>query len=614
MKPNRLPEIWRKTTQELMPALRPPSQAGHYDIYPAASLAPGLIRVGFSALAESIAALGTVVIDGYPGVFWDHFHSQLAEALDARGIRAHFTNVAEAMLAPEQIELLVSAYLGGDDPLFGYRYPGELVDFFDKQRLENLNPDPQADLNVLYGCGAALAGWQASLMYVDVPKNEIQFRARARAVKNLGAAYALDSKQSYKRSYFVDWPTANKHKAAILPRLAWFVDEQRPDNPTFMSGSTLRSGLNRMAHSFFRARPWFEPGPWGGQWIKANVSQLNQQVPNYAWSFELIAPENGLLFQSDDLMLEIPFDTLMFQEYQAVLGDSSENFRIEFPIRYDFLDTMDGGNLSIQVHPRPEYIRSNFGETFTQDECYYILDCVPDAHVNLGFQQTIDPQKFQQALIDSDQTGEALEMESFVQVLPASKHDLFLIPNGTIHGSGIGNLVLEISATPYIFTFKMYDWLRMDLDGKPRILNIERAFQNLYFDRKGERIREEFVSSPKVLSQGAMDDGTFWRVVHLPTHANHFYDVHRLEFNGSIDVDTVGSCHVLSLVEGQTVRIETTDGSLGDFHYAETFIVPAAAKRYRLTSLDRQAISVVKTFIKPASQWAPGVVPGARQS
>lgn len=611
---NSLPEPWRKTTQILMPAKRPLSSSGQYDIYPAFQLDPGLMRAGFGPLAETIASAGRVVIDGYPGVLWDHFCGQLDQALIELGIQAHFVAVADAMLLPEMIDEIIAPFLGGDDPLFGSRFPGQLADFFDKQRLQALAPDPQAGLSVLYGCGASLAGWDGLLVYIDLPKNEIQFRSRAFAASNLGAAAALDPKLAYKRSYFIDWPAANKHKADLLPRLDWILDEQRPDDPTFMPGEVLRDGLSRMANSFFRARPWFEPGPWGGQWIKAHVSQLNHQVPNYAWSFELIAPENGLLFQSDELMLEVPFDTLMFQEYQAVLGDSAENFKNEFPIRYDFLDTMDGGNLSIQVHPRPEYIRSNFGETFTQDECYYILDCIPEARVNLGFQETIDPQKFQHALIHSAQTGEALEMDSYVQVLPARKHDLFLIPNGTIHGSGIGNLVLEISATPYIFTFKMYDWLRMDLDGKPRTLNIERAFQNLYFDRKGERIREEFVSNPKVLSQGALDDGTWWRVVHLPTHVNHFYDVHRLEFNGSIDVKTLGSCHVLSLVEGQMVRIETADGSLADFHYAETFIVPAAAKHYRLTSPDGKAISVVKTFVKPASQWLPGVVPDALKS
>src|ERR1035437_1259328 len=161
--------------------------------------------------------------------------------------------------------------------------------------------------------------------------------------------------------------------------------------------------------------------------MKKHIPQLPQDVPNYAWSFELICPENGIVLESDALALEIPFDTLLFHDSFAVLGESAARFGPEFPIRFDLLDTFQGGNLSIQVHPRPEYIRRNFGERFTQDETYYILDCEPGTGVYLGFQDDIDPISFRTALELSASTAEPIEIERFVQKHPANKHDLFLI-------------------------------------------------------------------------------------------------------------------------------------------------------------------------------------------
>jgi mannose-6-phosphate isomerase class I len=193
----------------------------------------------------------------------------------------------------------------------------------------------------------------------------------------------------------------------------------------------------------------------------------------------------------------------------------------------------------------------------------------------------------------SAETGDKVDIEQFVQVQPAHKHDLFLIPNGTIHCSGEGNVVLEISATPYIFTFKMYDWQRLDLNGKPRPLNIDRAFANLNFERKGDKVQAELVSKPVVLAQG--DD---WQIVHLPTHAEHFYDVHRLEFASGIEVDTNGSCHVLNLVEGEGIMLVTANGMQQAFSYAETFVVPAAAGHYRLVNAGSSPVKVIKAFMK----------------
>ena len=103
---------------------------------------------------------------------------------------------------------------------------------------------------------------------------------------------------------------------------------------------------------------------------------------------------------------------------------------------------------------------------------------------------------FRAELERSYQTSTAVDVKRFVNTVPARRHDLMLIPSGTIHCSGADILVLEISATPYIFTFKMYDWLRMGLDGAPRPLNIDRAFDNLCFERQGEEVAKQLVSQP----------------------------------------------------------------------------------------------------------------------
>ena len=96
-----------------------------------------------------------------------------------RGVRVAWCDVSTALLPPHAIDDLIAPYLGGDDPIFGFRFGGDLRPFFDAAKLAELAPDPAADLNIIYGCGAALASsWSGVLVYVDVPKNEIQFRQR----------------------------------------------------------------------------------------------------------------------------------------------------------------------------------------------------------------------------------------------------------------------------------------------------------------------------------------------------------------------------------------------------------------------------------------------------
>lgn len=581
----------RKTTQFELPVIKD-VVPNAYDIYPIHSTNDAPINIGYPALAEALTRFRCIKIDGYVGTLFDQVRQNLTQSLSELNIVARWINVEDALLPPELISSKLIPFLGGDDPIFGKLCPFTIDDFFDFDMLESMELPADEAVTIYYGIGAELIRRPGCVVFFDIPRNEIQFRARAGTIKNFGASDAVDHKRMYKRFYFVDWPVLNRHLRSIIRDIDIFVDGQRSNAITWMTGDHWRDSINKLTSRPIRARPWFEPGVWGGTWIKDKIDGIPLNVENYAWSFELIYPENGVILGYNGVMLETTFSSVLFLASENIMGIDAKTYADYFPIRFDFLDTFNGANLSVQCHPLVDYMRQHFGEEITQEETYYILDTQPEAKVYLGFHNGVTRETFGEALRKSRDTASPLDIDQYVQTFAANKHDLFLIPPGTVHASGRGSLVLEISSTPYIYTFKMYDWVRLDLDGKPRPLNIDRGLDNLVFERSGEKVHSELIS--RVIELEANSD---FELYHLPTHRQHLYDIHRYVIKTEVEVMTNGKAHVLSLVEGERIVIVLNDESF-IYNYAETILIPATTIRYKLVSLSDKPAIVVKAFIK----------------
>jgi len=294
-----------------------------------------------------------------------------------------------------------------------------------------------------------------------------------------------------------------------------------------------------------------------------------------------VPEENSILLDLGGEIVELPSIDVVFTHPRELLGDLTySRFGAEFPIRFDFLDTMEGGNLSLQVHPLTDYIRDRFGMQYTQDESYYMLDVDDDAVVYLGLKTDVDPDAMLDSLESASRGEISFPATDFVNAFPAKKHDHFLIPAGTVHCSGAGSMVLEISATPYLFTFKMWDWDRVGLDGVPRPIHLEHARNNIQWDRDTEWSTANLVGQVQPVASG---EG--WEEERTGLQELEFIEVRRHWFTASVPHDTRGTVNVLNLVEGLEAIVESPTGAFAPFvvHYAETFIIPASVGAYTIT-------------------------------
>lgn len=530
-----------------------------------------------------------VVFDYYPGVDEKEVYELIKRFNFSLEINMHDI-FKDGKTMTEQMKYNLT-----DDRVFGKMYYGNLVDFIDEEKLEEAQNKikEQKESVIVYGVGAGLVSHGDVYVYFDMARWQIQLRYRKGMANYNVDNYDEDILKKYKRGYFIEWRIADKHKEKCFDCFDYVVDTNAANDPKMISSDTFKISLHQLSKQPFRTVPYFDPGVWGGQWMK-EVCNLDKDQPNYAWSFDGVPEENSILFDYDGVTVELPAMDLVLYQPKELLGEQVySRFGAEFPIRFDFLDTMEGQNLSLQVHPLTEYIKKNFGMCYTQDESYYILDAKEDAVVYLGLKEGIQPTGMISDL-ESAQKGEIVfDADKYINKFPAKKHDHFLIPAGTCHCSGKNAMVLEISATPYIFTFKLWDWQRVGLDGLPRPIHIEHGKQVIQWDRTTKWVKENLVNA----TYEVKEEGNDCKIEHTGLHELEYIETRRYTIKNSSLHKTHGTVNMLNLIDGKSAVIE------GDFepfivHYAETFIIPASINEYTIKPYDCDEVKVLKAYVR----------------
>lgn len=570
-----------------------------YDKFPSTKI-EGNIYVGWEnirkTLKEQLQKNRLLIVDVYAGVYEDELVDELKKIpCDS------FIDTRMLMKSEDDVREMTKRFMT-DDVLFGYVTNLSLIDYFDIEKLKEAERKVKecSDNILVFGIGAGLlAEESATVVYADMARWEIQQRFRRHEVKAIG----VDNREEpvsiqYKRGYFNDWRILDRYKDGLFNRIDYWLDSHISASPKMIDRDTFFLGMNRTIKTPFRVVPFFDPAPWGGQWMK-EVCDLDNKVSNFGWCFDCVPEENSLLLEVNGTIFEMPSVNLVLLKTKELLGEPVEaRFGKDFPIRFDFLDTFSGGNLSLQVHPTTQYIRENFNMQYTQDESYYLLDAGANANVYIGLKTGIDKDEMIEDLRKAQRGEQSFDAERYVNKIPAKKHDHFLIPGGTIHCSGEDALVLEISSTPNLFTFKLWDWDRLGLDGKPRPINVERGKDVINWGRDTEYVQAKLRNCISEISEG---DG--WREERTGLHQNEFIETRRHWFTKSVPHHTNNSVNVLNLIEGDEAIVESPTGDFEPFvvHYAETFIIPASVGEYTISPYGRsigKECATIKAYVR----------------
>lgn len=557
-----------------------------------------------------------IALDGYVSAQWSQTINLISQALKLNNISLETINISSAYKDSEKLDEQFEENLAFDkekDPisLFGKLFHGSFEDLFGKQELEALvaklkafrsDVNGEGNVTIIYGCGSTIKALRPVydyIFYYDVTPKKVVLRAKDGLFANLGETIASPFKTLMRRCYYIDFEVTGHLRRELLDSDAidFYVASDDVENLKLIPKESFNNIMGTLVKSPLRCRPVYLEGVWGGHYI-TKLRNLPESMKNCAWVFDLIPLEVSIVVEAGENELEFPFFTFVQKEGEALMGvETVKKFGGYFPIRLNYDDTYhSSGNMSIQLHSGEEYNKENYNEFGKQDESYYIISTGHGAKTYVGFNDNIDPNEFVAEAKKSEKEFTEIDYQKYINCIESKPGIQVMLPAGTIHSSGRNQVILEIgSLTIGSYTYKMYDYLREDLDGKPRPIHSYHGERVLRKDANETWVKENLVQQPQLV-----ESGSGWAEYIVGEHDLLYYSLRRLEFEKNIEGNTNGKFHVLTLVDGEKILVQSIDNPELNYtqNYLDVVVVPANMGKYKITNLGNQPICVHKTMLK----------------
>ena len=586
-----------------------------------------VVKKFVATLADRAAKEGVVVaLDGYTTANWTVFVNLIARecCLLGLGFEAIDANAA-TLKSGKEIDAIIDPLLIWDtkiDPtlLYGKVYKGGYQGLMDEARTEAFKKAVPASrqagkISVVYGYGSLIPELRELYdvkVFFDLTPMKSMLRIRRGEYSNLGKERPGIINRTIRRCYYCDFECAvrNRHELWENNVPDWYVLDNDPQNLQLMPFGTFSDICAQLVKYPFRAKPCYLEGVWGGSYMK-KLRNLPDEMRNAAWVFDFIPMEVSVVVEAGDEKLDINYCSFVHKEGVNLMGeDCVKKFEGYFPIRFNWDDSYHStGNMSIQCHSGGEYNVKNYNEFGRQDESYYVAVTGHDAKTFIGFRDDADIPQFFRDIEAADTEHKPCDYMKYVSYEESKPGLQVMLPAGTIHSSGRNQVILEIgSLTIGSYTYKMYDYLRLDFDGKQRPIHTRLGEENVRQDRRYSVIHdpespEYIVQKPRLAASG---EG--WEEYILGENPQVYFSLRRLEFEKKCEQDTGGKLfHVLTLVDGDAVRVRSVryPERYFDLQFMDIVCVPADMGRYVIENLGREPVMVHKTCLREGYQNDP---------